>query len=42
MLARKVHLERVSRWLARQEQELQVQLARDLVASFRAASPAMT
>jgi transposase len=31
MLARKVHLERVSRWLARQEQELQVKLARDLV-----------
>jgi transposase len=35
MLARKVHLERVSRWLARQEQELQVRLARDLVASCR-------
>src|SRR5215210_5454181 len=28
MLARTSHLERVSRWLARQEQELQVQLAR--------------
>jgi transposase len=35
MLARKVHLERVSRWLARQEQELQVRIARDLVASCR-------
>jgi transposase len=35
MLARKVHLERVSRWLARQEQELQVRLARDLVTSCR-------
>jgi transposase len=31
MLARASHLERVSRWLARQEQELQVRLARDLV-----------
>jgi transposase len=35
MLARKAHLERVSRWLVRQEQELQVRLARDLVASCR-------
>src|SRR5262249_6012194 len=35
MLARKSHLERVSRWLARQDQELQVRLARDLVASCR-------
>jgi len=35
MLARKVHLERVSRWLARQEQELQLRLARELVASRR-------
>ena len=35
MLARKSHLERVSRWLARQHQELQVRLARDLVASCR-------
>jgi transposase len=32
---RKVHLERVSRWLARQEQQLQVRLARELVASCR-------
>jgi transposase len=35
MLARDPHLERVSRWLARQEQDLQVQLARELVASCR-------
>jgi transposase len=35
MLARKSHLERVSRWLARQDQELQVRLARELVASCR-------
>jgi transposase len=35
MLARKSHLERVSRWLARQDQELEVRLARDLVASCR-------
>jgi len=35
MLARASHLERVSRWLARQEQELQVRLARELVSSCR-------
>ena len=35
MLARKSHLERVSRWLARHDQELQVRIARDLVASCR-------
>src|SRR5205085_5873029 len=35
MLARKSHLERVSRWLTRQEQELQVRLARELVTSCR-------
>src|SRR5512133_2499013 len=35
MLARNSHLERVSRWLARQEQELQVRLARELVAHCR-------
>jgi transposase len=35
MLARSLHLERVARWLARQEQQLQVQLARDLVARCR-------
>ena len=32
MLGRASHLERVSRWLARQDQELQVRLARELVA----------
>jgi len=36
MLSRPSHLERVSRWLARQEQELQVRLARELVAACRA------
>jgi transposase len=36
MLGRSSHLERVSRWLARQEQELQVRLARELVSSCRA------
>jgi transposase len=35
MLARNSHLERASRWLARQEQELQVRLARELVAHCR-------
>jgi transposase len=35
MLGRTTHLERVSRWLARQEQELQVRLARELVAACR-------
>jgi len=35
MLARKSHLERVGRWLARQEQELQVRLARELIVSCR-------
>jgi transposase len=35
MLARKSHLERVSRWLARQQPELQVRLARELVVSCR-------
>jgi hypothetical protein len=35
MLARSAHLERVGRWLARQEQELQVRLARELVAQCR-------
>jgi transposase len=35
MLARATHLERVSRWLARQEQELQVRLARELVSRCR-------
>ena len=36
MLGRASHLERVSRWLGRQEQELQVRLARELVTSCRA------
>ena len=36
MLARKSQLERVGRWLARQEQELQVKLARELVTRCRA------
>jgi transposase len=35
MLGRSSHLERVSRWLARQGQELQVRLARELVARCR-------
>jgi transposase len=35
MLGRSSHLERVSRWLARREQELQVQLARELVSTIR-------
>jgi transposase len=35
MLGRSSHLERVSRWLARQEQEIQVRLARELVSSCR-------
>ena len=35
MLGRSSHLERVSRWLARRDQELQVQLARELVATCR-------
>jgi transposase len=35
MLARRSQLERVSRWLARQDQELQVRLARELIASCR-------
>jgi transposase len=35
MLARASHLDRVGRWLARQEQELQVRLARELVGRCR-------
>jgi transposase len=35
MLGRASHLERVSRWLARQEHELQVRLARELVSNCR-------
>lgn len=36
LLARPSHLERVSRWLARQEQQLQVRLARELATRIRA------
>jgi transposase len=36
LLARPSHLERVSRWLARQDQQLQVQLARELATRIRA------
>jgi transposase len=35
MLSRSSHLERVARWLARQDQELQVRLARELVTTCR-------
>ena len=35
MLGRRSHLERVSRWLARRDQELQVRLARELVVRVR-------
>ena len=35
MLGRSSHLERVGRWLARREQELQVRLARELVCTCR-------
>ena len=35
MLGRSSHLERVGRWLARREQELQVRLARELVSTCR-------
>jgi transposase len=38
LLARPSHLERVSRWLARREQELQVRLARELTTRIRALS----
>ena len=41
LLARPSHLERVSRWLARQDQELQVRLARELVARVRALTRAI-
>ena len=42
MLGRSSHLERVSRWLARQEQELQVRLARELVADCRSLNRTIT
>ena len=35
MLGRSTHLERVNRWLARREQEMQVRLARELVTACR-------
>jgi transposase len=41
MLGRSSHLERVSRWLARQEQELQVRLARELVSNCRSLNRAI-
>ena len=41
MLGRSSHLERVSRWLARQEQELQVRLARELVSQCRSLNRAI-
>src|SRR5215216_2228804 len=42
MLGRPSHLERVSRWLARQEQELQVRLARELVGRCRSLTRTIT
>ena len=42
MLGRSSHLERVSRWLARRDQELQVRLARELVSRCRALTRAIT
>ena len=42
MLGRASHLERVSRWLARREQELQVRLARELVARIRSVTRTIT
>ena len=42
MLARSSHLERVSRWLARQQQDLQVRLARELVSNCRSLNRAIT
>jgi transposase len=42
MLGRSSHLERVSRWLARQEQELQVRLARELVARVHSLTRTIT
>jgi transposase len=41
MLGRASHLERVSRWLARQEHELQVRLARELVSRCRSLNRAI-
>jgi transposase len=41
MLGRSSHLERVSRWLARREQELQVRLARELASQCRSLNRAI-
>jgi transposase len=41
MLSRASHLERVNRWLARREQELQVRLARELVSTIRSLNRAV-
>jgi transposase len=42
MLSRSSHLERVSRWLARQDKELQVRLSRELVSRCRSLNSAIT
>jgi transposase len=42
MLGRASQLERVSRWLARREQELQVKLARELVSTIRSLNRTIT
>src|SRR6266581_9491081 len=42
MLGRSSHLERVNRWLARQDQEMQVRLARELVSRCRSLNRAIT
>ena len=42
MLGRSSHLERVSRWLARREQEVQVRLARELVTRCRSLTATIT
>src|SRR5262245_9905988 len=42
MLGRSSHLERVSRWLARRDQEMQVRLARELVARCRSLNRTIT
>jgi transposase len=41
MLARSSHLERVSRWLSKQQQDLQVRLARELVSNCRSLNRAI-
>jgi transposase len=42
MLGRSSHLERVSRWLARRDEELQLRLARELVSNCRSLNRAIT